>query len=87
MAATKDCWPEPTRRSAKDSEERFQISLVNISGACFHAKANGDHPVYVELPPEDPDHGGGLCGKLNVHMYGTRLAADGWHCECNDKMK
>ena len=40
-----------------------------------------ENPVYVELPPEDPDYDKDLCGRLNVHMYGTRPAADGWHCE------
>ena len=46
-----------------------------------------ENPVYVELPPEDPDFGTGLCGKLNVHMYGTRRAADGWHCEYSDALQ
>ena len=49
-----------------------------------NARTNEDNPSYVEFPPEDPDFGKGLCGKLNVHMYGTRKAADGWHCECTD---
>jgi len=34
--------------------------------------------VYVHFPFEDEDHGKGFCGKLNVHMYGTRLVAYGW---------
>jgi hypothetical protein len=29
---------------------------------------------------EDKDHGV-KCGMLLKHMYGTRKAADGWHCE------
>ena len=41
----------------------------------------------MELPPEDPDFGKGLCGRLNVHMYGTRQAADGWHCECSGALE
>ena len=38
-------------------------------------------PTYVELPDEDPDRARGMCGRLRVHMYGTRAAADGWHSE------
>ena len=58
--------------------DRLQISLVDISRAYFNARTDPDKPVYVDLPREDPDWGKGLCGKLNVHMYGTRPAADGW---------
>ena len=43
--------------------------------------------MYVELPPEDEDYGKGLCGKLLVHMYGTRRAADGWPNECSDTLE
>ena len=43
-----------------------------------------EDPVYVALPEEDEDHGKGPCGRLLVHMYGTRRAADGWHNECSD---
>ena len=35
----------------------------------------------VELPDEDPDKAKGMGGRLRVHMYGTRAAADGWHGE------
>ena len=38
------------------------------------------------MDPEDPDFGKDVCGKLNVHMYGTRPAADGWHCEYRTTM-
>ena len=54
------------------------MSLIDISRAYFNAKTKEDDPVYVELPQEDPDYGKGLCGRLRVHMYGTRKAADGW---------
>ena len=33
----------------------------------------------MELPDEDGDKAKGLCGHLQVHMYGTKRAADGWH--------
>ena len=65
----------------------MQISCVDISRAYFHARVNEDSPLYVQLPPEDPDHGRGLCGKLSVHMYGTRPAAEGWHSEYSTTMK
>ena len=60
------------------SEERMQISLVDISRAYFNAKIDQQHPTFVELPPEHPMAGRGLCGRLQRHMYGTRHAAQGW---------
>ena len=62
------------------SEERFQVSFVDISRAYFNAKCDQSNPTYVDLPPEDPDHGK-MCGLLLRHMYGTRAAADGWQQE------
>ena len=62
------------------SETRTQISLFDISRAYFNAKVEEDSPTFVQLPPEDDDHGV-LCGKLLCHMYGTRAAADGWQEE------
>ena len=56
------------------------MSFVDISRAYFNAKCDPDKPTYVELPPEDPDHGR-MCGLLQRHMYGTRAAADGWQRE------
>ena len=63
-----------------NSEQRTQISLMDISRAYFNAKVDEDVPTFVQLPPEDPD-AGVLCGKLLRHMYGTRAAADGWQEE------
>ena len=65
----------------------MQVSLVDISRAYFHARTDDKNPLFVELPPEDPDYGKGLCGQLNVHMYGTRPAADGWHSEYSSTMQ
>ncbi len=39
-----------------------------------------DTPIFVELPPEDPEHGR-RCGRLKRHLYGTRGAAAGWEDE------
>ena len=68
-----------------ESEMRTQISVIDISRAYFNAKKDVDQdPTYVDLPPEDPGRAQGLCGLLRVHMYGTRAAAEGWHCEYAD---
>ena len=71
---------DPERDRDPNSEERFQVSFVDISRAYFNAKCDPEKPTYVELPPEDPDHGR-MCGLLQRHMYGTRAAADGWQQE------
>ena len=39
----------------------------------------------MALPSEDPDSKV-MCGLLRKHMYGTRRAADGWHCEYAGKL-
>ena len=62
------------------SQRRTQISFVDICRAYFCAETDPNDPTYVELPVEDPDHGKKV-GLLLKHMYGTRKAADGWHCE------
>ncbi len=59
---------------------RTQVSTVDISRAYFNAKKDPDDLTYVDLPPEDDDHGR-MCGLLVHHMYGTRGAADGWQEE------
>ena len=65
----------------------MQVSFIDVSRPYFNARTTNEHLVYVELPPEDPDHGGGICGRLDVHMYRTRRAADGWHCKCSGSME
>ncbi len=62
------------------SEHRTQVSFMDISRAYFCAATDPNDPTYVELPAEDKDHGVSV-GLLKKHMYGTRRAADGWHCE------
>ena len=63
-----------------NSPDRIQVSFIDISCAYLCAATDPDEPTYVELPAEDPDHKV-LVGRLRKHMYGTRKAADGWHCE------
>ncbi len=62
------------------SEERIQISFIDIARAYFNAATDPNHPTYVELPPEHPQHGK-CVGLLLKHMYGTLRAADGWQEE------
>lgn len=62
---------------------RQQLSFIDIERAYFNAKINTEASMcFVELPPEDPDHGK-TCGQPLRHMYGTRAAADGWQEECS----
>ena len=79
MAATDFAGAKKRVRFAT-SDERTQISFIDISRAYFCASTDPNDPSYVELPAEDPDHQT-QCGLLLKHMYGTRKAADGWHCE------
>ena len=62
------------------SDRRTQVSFIDIRRAYFCAATDPNEPTYVELPREDKDHGDKV-GLLLKHMYGTRRAADGWHCE------
>ena len=63
------------------SEQRMHISLIDISRAYLNAKIDQRNPTFVELPPEHPMAGKGLCGRLQRHMYNTRHAAQGWQDE------
>ena len=58
-----------------------QISFVDVSRAYFNAKIDqNEPPTFVNLPLEDPD-AATMCALLMRHMYGTRMAADGWQEE------
>jgi len=63
-----------------ESEQRTQVSLIDIARAYFNAVTDEQDPTYVELPSEEEGHGE-LVGLLLRHMYGTRRAADGWQQE------
>ena len=86
MAAT-DLPGQPKKCRNPESEDRQQISAIDISRACFNASTDPDDPSYTELPEEDPDRERGMCGLLLKHMYGTRRAADGWQQEYSGYMK
>ena len=63
------------------SPQRQQISFVDIKRAYFNAVIDEhDPPTFVSLPAEDPDSAT-KCARLLRHMYGTRMAADGWQEE------
>ena len=64
-----------------ESDDRIQLSLIDISRAYFNAKTDPTKPVYVKLPNEHEGCAKGLCGKLLRHMYGTQRAAEGWQQE------
>ena len=70
---------EPRHVRDGNSDQRTQVSVVDISRAYFCAEADLEDPRYVPLPPEHPQHGKGLRAFLLRHMYGTRSAADGLH--------
>ena len=59
------------------SEQRTQISLIDIPRAYSNAKLDPGDLTYVQLPEEDKDCES-KCGRLVRHMYGARAAADGW---------
>ena len=63
-----------------NSPKRVQISTIDVSRAYFNAKVEDDTPCFVQLPSE-LGAGDGVCGQLLRHMYGTRMAADGWQEE------
>ena len=69
-----------------NSPQRSQLSFVDIKRAYFNAKIDAkDPPTYVSLPKEDEDHGT-MCALLVRHIYGSRMAADGWQQECSTFM-
>ena len=63
------------------SPNRTQISFIDIKRAYFNAKIDREAaPCFVQLLSEDADHET-MVGELIRHMYGTRMAADGWQEE------
>ena len=63
------------------SPMRSQVSFIDIKRAYFNAKIDErEAPTFVRLPEEDED-AATKCAQLLRHMYGTRMAADGWQEE------
>ncbi len=86
LAAT-DLKGEVRHDRSPSSEERTQISIIDITRAYFNAVTDDANPTYVDLPAEDPDRALGMCEHLQVHMYGTRRAAEGWHSWYSDHLE
>ncbi len=59
---------------------------VDARRAYFNAVVDEETPVFVKLPPEDPEHGR-RCGRSKRHLYGTRGAAAGWEDEYSEFLK
>ena len=63
------------------SPQRTQISVLDIKRAHFNAAIDpADPPTFVQLPEEDKD-APTMVARLLRHMYGARMAADGWQEE------
>ena len=52
----------------------MKLDFIDVRRAYFHAPCKRD--VYIVLPEEDAENG--MCGKLEMSMYGTRDAAQNW---------
>ena len=62
--------------------QKPKLLFIDVSRAYFYAPAR--RPVYVALPQEDFEEG--MCGRLNVSMYGTRDAAANWEAKYADHL-
>ena len=62
------------RGRCKKESHRNKLLFIDVSRAYFYAPSR--RPVYVKLPEEDDEPG--MCGRLNVSMYGTQDAASNW---------
>ena len=62
------------RGRCRKGSDKLKLLFVDVSRAYFYAPAR--RPVYVNLPDEDYEPG--MCGRLNVSMYGTQDAASNW---------
>ena len=83
LGATATGW-KSARPHTRDpeSEQRTQVSFIDVSQTYFNARRypNVD-PVYADLLARDPGKARDMVGLVLVHLYGTRAAADGWHCD------
>jgi len=87
LVATKEFWQKTSWDAGDLSQKRLQLSFIDIPSAYFNARTTDENLVYLQLPLEDPDYGSVMCGRLSVRMYGTRQAADRWHCEYAEAME
>ena len=71
---------EPCRIRDGNHPDRTQVSAIDISNLYSCATADQERRTYFSLPSEHGDYGQDKCALLLKHMYGTKVAADGWHC-------
>jgi len=62
--------------------QELKLDFIDVRRAFFHAPCLRE--VYVALPTEDDEPG--MCGKLEMAMYGTRDAPQNWEFEYTDFM-
>ena len=62
------------RGRAQNIREHSKLLFIDVSRAYFYTPSR--RSVYVKLPEEDNEPG--MCGRLNVSMYGTQDAAANW---------
>ena len=55
---------------------RGKNKLLFMDASRAYLSTPSRRPVYVKLPEEDDESG--MCGRLNVPMYGTNDAASNW---------
>ena len=67
------------------SGERRSVMINDVRRAYFYAHIQRD--VYIEVPPEDPNAGPDVLGKLELCLYGTRDAAKGWQDELSRQLE
>ena len=68
------CTTQFARGRCSNFHGKNKLLFIDVSRAYFYAPSR--RPVYVKLPDEDDEPG--MCGRLNVSMYGTQDAAANW---------
>ena len=59
--------------------------VLDVKRAFLYGMAR--RKIYIKLPPEDPQHGQGVMGRLLRSMYGTRDAPMIWASEVRAAME
>ena len=68
---------------SRGNNRPLKLDFIDVRRAFFHAPCRRE--VYVELPAEDAEEG--MCGRLNMAMYGTRDAPQNWEFEYAEFME
>ena len=79
-AFVSDVYDQHGKWRDQECDQRMGIMLIDIKRAHFYAAAQ--RQLFVDLPPEDPQHGDpDACGELLQSLYGTRDASSNWEKE------